>query len=81
MAQEYQVPLIDLQYFTELLELQYGVEGSKKLHLHFAQGENSYFPDGKTDNTHLSELGANEIAKIAITQFKVLKLPFVKELK
>lgn len=81
VAQEYKVPLVDLQYFTELLELQYGVEGSKKLHLHFAPGENVYYPDGKTDNTHLSELGATEIAKIAIIQFKILKLPFVTDLK
>ncbi|MFV0540953.1 MAG: rhamnogalacturonan acetylesterase [Aestuariibaculum sp.] len=70
VALEYEVPFIDLQYFTEQLEKSYGVEGSKKLHLHFEPGENPYYKEGKYDNTHLSNLGANEVAKLAI---KVLK--------
>jgi lysophospholipase L1-like esterase len=71
VAQEMNVPLIDLQYYSELLELKYGVEDSKKLHLHFKKGENAYFQDEKSDDTHLSILGANEIAKIAATQLKL----------
>ena len=35
VAEEFQVPLIDLQYLTEKLEESYGVENSKKLHLHY----------------------------------------------
>lgn len=68
VAQEYNVPLIDLQYLSEKLEESYGVEGSKTLHLHFNPNENSYFPDGKQDDTHLSLLGATEIAKLAIQE-------------
>lgn len=66
VALEYNVPFIDLQYLTERLEESYGVEGSKRLHLHFEPGENLYYKDGKHDNTHLSKLGANEVAKLAI---------------
>lgn len=70
VADEFNVPFIDLQYQTELLEVSYGVEGSKKLHLHFEPEENPYYKDGKHDDTHLSKLGATEIAKLAIIQLK-----------
>lgn len=70
VALEYDVPFIDLQYLTEVLEMSYGVEGSKKLHLHFEAGENPYYKKEKHDNTHLSKLGATEIAKLAITELK-----------
>lgn len=63
VAQEYNVPLVDAQFLTEQLEESYGVEPSKKLHLHFLPGEVSYYPEGKDDNTHLSKLGATEVAK------------------
>jgi lysophospholipase L1-like esterase len=64
VAQEMNVPFFDMQYLTEQMEIAYGVEESKKLHLHFEPGENAFFPDGKVDNTHLSILGATEIAKL-----------------
>lgn len=66
VAREYDVPLIDLQYLTEQLEESYGAEDSVKLHLHFEPNEHSYIPKGITDNTHLSVLGATEIAKLAV---------------
>ncbi len=81
VALELDVPFIDLQYFTEHLEESYGVEGSKKLHLHFEPGENPYYKDGKHDNTHLSNLGANEIAKIAVAELKRKASSMVKYLK
>jgi lysophospholipase L1-like esterase len=71
VALEYGVPFIDLQYFTEHLEETYGVEGSKKLHLHFEPGEEPFYKEGKHDDTHLSKLGANEIAKLAIAELKI----------
>lgn len=67
---EYNVPFIDLQYLSEVLEESYGVEKSKKLHLHFEPGETPYYPSGKTDNTHLSLLGATEIAKLAVEELR-----------
>jgi lysophospholipase L1-like esterase len=68
VAQEYQVPFIDLEYFSEQLEQAYGPEKSKELHLHFKAGEHPYYPEGKADDTHLSMKGATEIAKIVITE-------------
>lgn len=70
VALEYNVPFIDLQYLTEKLEESYGVEGSKELHLHFEPGENPYYKEGKEDDTHLSEFGATEVAKLAVQELK-----------
>jgi lysophospholipase L1-like esterase len=75
VAQEFNVPFIDLEYLTETLEIAYGPEKSKQLHLHFKPGEVPYFPDGKDDDTHLSIKGATEIAKIAVSELKLLTRP------
>lgn len=74
VAQEYQVPFIDLEYFSEQLEQSYGVEKSKELHLFFKAGEHPYYPEGKSDDTHLSRKGATEIATIAVRELKKLNL-------
>ena len=81
VAEEYNVPFIDLQYYSELLEESYGVEGSRKLHLHFKPGEVPYYPEGKDDDTHLSELGATEICKIVVKQLKEENIPLATYIK
>lgn len=81
VAQQYKVPFIDLEYFTEQLEESYGSEKSKELHLHFKVGEHPYYPEGKEDDTHLSVKGATAIAKLVIDQIRLLESPSVKKLK
>ncbi|MFD1604662.1 rhamnogalacturonan acetylesterase [Flavobacterium artemisiae] len=71
VAQEYKVPFIDLEYYTELLEQSYGPEKSKQLHLHFKAGENAFYDKDKADDTHLSLKGATEIAQIVVYQIKM----------
>ena len=81
VAQEYNVEFIDLQYLTEQLEESYGVEKSKKLHLHFEKGENAYYKNSKHDDTHLSELGANEVSQLVINEIKKMNNSLVKFIK
>jgi lysophospholipase L1-like esterase len=81
VAQEYKVPFIDLEYYSELLETAYGPEKSKKLHLHFKAGEVPYYPKDKDDDTHLSLKGATEIAGLAVSQIQLLDTNLVKKLK
>ncbi|UUW08160.1 rhamnogalacturonan acetylesterase [Flavobacterium plurextorum] len=80
-AQEYKVPFIDLEYYTEILEQSYGPEKSKQLHLHFKAGENPYYDKDKADDTHLSLLGATKIAQLVIDQIKVLENSSMDKLK
>lgn len=81
VGQEYNVPFIDLGYYTELLEQSYGPEKSKQLHLHFKGGENQYYDKDKADDTHLSLEGATVIAQIVIDQIKLSNDPLFKKLK
>ncbi|WP_281298706.1 rhamnogalacturonan acetylesterase [Flavobacterium limnophilum] len=81
VAQEYNVPFIDMEYLTELLEQSYGTEKSKQLHLHFKAGEIPYYKEDKADDTHLCVKGATEVAKIAVEELKKTKLDIVKYIK
>ena len=80
-AQEYKVPFIDMEYYTENLEQSYGPEKSKELHLHFKAGESPYYEKDKADDTHLSLKGAQSIAQIFVDQLKLLKEPEMERLK
>ena len=81
VAQEYNVPFIDMEYLTELLEQSYGPEKSKQLHLHYKAGEIPYYKEDKADDTHLGVKGATEVAKIAVQELKKTKLDIVKYIK
>ncbi|MEN2398844.1 rhamnogalacturonan acetylesterase [Flavobacterium sp. MC2016-06] len=81
VAQEYKVPFIDLEYYTELLEQSYGPEKSKLLHLHFKEGENPFYKTAKDDDTHLSLKGATEIAQIVVNQIKISENPLLEKLQ
>lgn len=81
VAQQYNVPFIDLEYYTELLEESYGPEKSKQLHLHFKAGENPYYDKDKADDTHLSLKGARAIAQIVVNQINQSKDPSMDKLK
>jgi lysophospholipase L1-like esterase len=81
VAQELKVPFVDLEYYSELLEASYGPEKSKALHLHFKPAEISYYPEGKSDDTHLSKKGALAIAGLAIDQIKLLNDNSLDKLK
>lgn len=81
VANDLKVAFVDLQLLTEQMEISYGPEKSKKLHLHFAEGENPYYPKGKDDDTHLSKLGAETVAKLAANSLKNLKIGLEKYIK
>ena len=75
LAAEEKVPLLELNQLTARMEKEAGPEGSKKLHLWFAPGENPAVAKGIRDDTHYSELGARRVAALAATEIRRLKLP------
>ena len=81
VANDLNVPFVDMQLLTEQLEIAYGPENSKKLHLHLKEGEEPYYPKGKDDDTHLSKLGADLEAKLAADSLKKLKTGLEKFIK
>ncbi|MCS3868302.1 lysophospholipase L1-like esterase [Chryseobacterium ginsenosidimutans] len=81
VANDMKVAFVDLQLLTEQMEIAYGPEKSKKLHLHYKEGEDPYYPKGKDDDTHLSTLGAESVAKLALKDLKTLKTGLEKYIK
>ena len=81
VANDLKVPFVDMQLLTEQLEISYGPEKSKLLHLHFKAGENPYYEKDKADDTHLSRLGAESVAKLAVKDLKNLKIGLEKYIK
>lgn len=81
VAQLLCVPVIDLHARTMELVKQLGPEKSKSLFLHFGAGTFPAWPDGKSDDTHLSPEGARRIAALAVKEMIALRLPLAKYLK
>jgi lysophospholipase L1-like esterase len=79
VAKKLNVPLIDLQKLTEEWVNKLGDEPSKAMFLWTQPNEK--FPDGRKDDTHLSETGAIEVARLAVEECKRQNLVFAKYLK
>ncbi|UXP32381.1 rhamnogalacturonan acetylesterase [Reichenbachiella agarivorans] len=81
LALEMKVPFLDMQLRSEQLVSRLGAEEAKKIYLWLNPGESAYLPDGKQDDTHLSNEGAHHIAELAIEEMKEWDFPFLKYLK
>ena len=74
VAEEMNVPLVDL--YTESFRIveSMGEEGSRALFMHFAPGEDPAYPDGSQDNAHTKRAGAERFAAAAARELKALGL-------
>jgi lysophospholipase L1-like esterase len=81
VAAEEKVPLLELNRLTTELERGHGVEGSKRLHLHYDAGAFTRWPEGVKDDTHFSEYGAARVAALAVQELLRLQLPLTSGLK
>jgi len=70
VADDLDVPFIDLQRLTEFRVTELGPEDSKQLYNWLAPGENENYPDGVSDDTHLNNKGAHEVAQMVIDEMK-----------
>ncbi|NGM64583.1 rhamnogalacturonan acetylesterase [Sphingobacterium sp. SGR-19] len=66
VAQELQVPLIDLNKMTRTFYETLGVEGSKQAFVHYAANTFPEQPESLQDNTHFNTYGAYQIAKMVL---------------
>lgn len=81
VARELHVPFVDMQLMSEDLVLALGPERSKELYLWVNPGEYDMYPEGKQDNTHFTQKGAIEMARLAVQGLKELDLDIIKYLK
>lgn len=66
VAKEMNVPFIDMNKLTYDLVMGMGIEQSKSLFMWVPAGVYDFCLKGKIDNTHLTVLGAKEVARLAI---------------
>ena len=81
VAQENNVPLIDLHLKSRALVDSLGEEASKAIYQHYEPGEIEALPKGKHDDTHFCEYGANIMAKMAVEEIKAKVPELAKYLK
>src|SRR6185369_12286113 len=81
LAKELNVALIDMHRSSEKLIVGMGPDSSKKIFLFIPPGAYKSLPTGREDNTHFSDFGAREMAKLAIEGMRSLNLDLVQRLK
>ena len=81
VAVKLHVPLIDLDKESQELVQQFGPETSKYLYNYLEPGENPHYPEGRSDDTHFSELGARKMAEIVLQEIKNLNLELANHIR
>ncbi|MDF2938789.1 MAG: rhamnogalacturonan acetylesterase [Paenibacillaceae bacterium] len=74
LAAELSVPLIDMTERSRKLLEETGPEASQDFFLWLKPGEHPNYPDGVEDNTHFSEHGAKEMARLVAEGIRDLQL-------
>lgn len=81
LAKEEDVPLLELNKLSEKLLNEFGIEKSKDIFLHIKPNALKEYPNGITDDTHLSEYGALKMAEIIVEEIKEKNLELAKYLR
>ncbi|MFT7233433.1 MAG: lysophospholipase L1-like esterase [Cyclobacteriaceae bacterium] len=74
VANELEVPMIDMTTKSMALVGNWGVTQSQLLYHHLEKGEHPNYPNGKEDNTHFNELGARKMAQLVLDGIEELEL-------
>lgn len=80
LADSLKVPLIDMEAKSRQLIQALGDTASRALFVWTKPGEYPAIPNGRQDNTHLVDLGAQLIASLAVEGIQKLGLPLAKAL-
>lgn len=80
VAQELNVPLIDLNKMTRDFYIALGVENSKKALVHYPAHTFPNQEQSLQDNTHFNTYGASQIAQMVLEGIRTQKLPLVSHI-
>lgn len=81
LAKKENVPLIDLTERSRVLFEALGEEKTKELFLWLEPGVSVNYPEGVQDDTHFTEQGATEIAKLIVQGIRELDLPLARYIR
>lgn len=80
VAEQYRVPVVDLDSMSRELLTALGPERSKQLFMYLEPGEHPAYPEGQKDNTHFNEYGARLIAQLVAKSLKAQKIPLAERM-
>ena len=81
VAEQTRTPLIELGTLSGKLVERAGPDASKRYFLHYTAADKTPgFPDGVSDDTHFSEMGARAVADIVADRLRALRLPVSKHI-
>jgi pectinesterase len=75
VAEEEQVPLLEMEQLTERWLTALGDEPSRNYFMWVAAGTSPLYPDGREDNTHLNVRGAHVVARMVADELKRIQCP------
>ncbi|KHJ39328.1 rhamnogalacturonan acetylesterase RhgT [Pedobacter glucosidilyticus] len=78
VAQKNEVLFIDLSVSSMKLLQDFGVEKSAYLFNHLEAGQNTNYPNGKTDDTHFNEHGARRMAELVLQEINKQQMDLAK---
>ncbi|WP_252731701.1 rhamnogalacturonan acetylesterase [Psychrosphaera sp. F3M07] len=81
IAKDTNVSFIDMETLTREHFQQQGLTLSALRFMHIKPDLHPNYPNGITDNTHLNQLGAREVAQLVLTELKAQKHPLSKLLR
>ncbi|MGL6160422.1 rhamnogalacturonan acetylesterase [Microbulbifer sp.] len=81
VAKEEKVDFIDMEAITREHFQQQGDENSALRFLHIPPDTHPNYPNGVRDDTHLNQLGAREVAQLALREMKKMGHPLAKKLR
>lgn len=81
IANDTQVTFIDMERLTKAHFEQMGPEQSALRFMHIKRNLHPNYPNGITDNTHLNQLGAREVAQIVLQELRRLEHPLTELLR
>jgi len=80
LAREERTPLLDLHRGTQALLSSLGPEASKALIWWVEPGVHASQPEGRQDNSHLSEAGAREVCRLVAAELRAENIPLARYL-
>lgn len=81
VAQAEKVVFIDLDTITRAHFQAEGDAGSRFRFMHIPPNTHPNYPKGVSDNTHLNELGAREVAQLVLAELKRIQHPLAQQLR
>lgn len=76
-----QVVFLDMDAITRAYFQTLGIEDSRVRFMHIAPALHPNYPNGVSDNTHLNQLGAREVAQLVLAELKRLQHPLAQRLR